>query len=185
MFSGLIVSQNPAHMAIKSSILLFYLQLAKGIHNIRIAIYITFAIVNAAGFALTLVNIFQCHPVNDVLVIFVHADRVHCIDLVALYLASAPINILTSVAIFCLPLPILRQLRLPRRQKAILVVTFSTGLFDIIVGVIRIIYLEDAVTTKAATVLVPANGAGTMAEFNLSCTSPRGRSFLPRLTPLL
>ncbi|KAJ9120940.1 hypothetical protein QFC22_002876 [Naganishia vaughanmartiniae] len=58
----------------------------------------------------------------------------------------APINILTDAAIILLPLPILTSMRMEFRQKAVLVATFCTGIFITIVDIIRIAYLQDALS---------------------------------------
>lgn len=156
-------------MAIKSSILFFYLQLSKGHRAFRLAVYITLGVVNMSGLVLMLINIFRCHPVEEALKI-VSSIPSSCIDLVALYLASAPVNIITDIAIFCLPLPFLKQLRLPRRQKIVLVITFGTGLFVIVIGVIRTVYLQTAVTTRAAVIVSPSQ-SNLNPDYDLSCMS--------------
>ena len=46
-------------MAVKTSILIFYLTLTQGEKVFRWANYITLFVVNIAGIALTLVNVFQ------------------------------------------------------------------------------------------------------------------------------
>lgn len=51
-------------MAVKTSILVFYLTLTKSEPVYRWANYVTLFVVNAAGLALTLVNVFQCDPVG-------------------------------------------------------------------------------------------------------------------------
>lgn len=55
-------------------------------------------------------------------------------------------NIVTDLAILALPIPVLTGMRLPSRQKYILVFTFSLGIFVTIVDVVRIYYLQQAIT---------------------------------------
>ncbi len=90
--------------------------------------------------ALTLVNIFPCRPLSASFRITTPPGT-YCIDIVALYISTAPINIVTEVAIFFLPMPTLLRMRLPRRQKAILLLTFGTGLFVIVISVLRTEFL--------------------------------------------
>jgi fucose permease len=137
------VLYNPALVATKTSILLFYLTLSKTQKVFRWATFITLGVVVAAGFALTFANIFQCDPVWAEFVMDVPQDS-HCSDIVSLYLSSAPINISTDLAILAIPLPILTKMRLPRKQKIILIITFSFGAFVAAIDVVRIAYLEDA-----------------------------------------
>ncbi|PKX93144.1 putative MFS monosaccharide transporter [Aspergillus novofumigatus IBT 16806] len=145
------VLYNPALMAVKTSILVFYLTLTKGEKVFRWANYVTLFAVNAAGLALTLVNVFQCHPVHAAYSYPLPPDA-QCIDVLTLYLSSSPVNIITDLAILFIPNPILTQMRLPRKQKIILVITFSFGFFVAVVDVIRIAYIQDAATSRRIAV---------------------------------
>lgn len=131
-------------MATKTSILIFYLRLSRNTKPLlRIASYITLGIVNIAGTILTFLNIFQCNPVGAVFSAVVDPDA-KCIPLVTLYLVSAPVNIITDLAILVLPIPVLTGMRLPSKQKNILVATFTLGVFVTVVDVVRIYYLQEA-----------------------------------------
>ena len=104
---------------------------------------VTMVVVNAAGLVLTFVNIFPCRPISAVFQDPLPAHAT-CTDFVTLYLSSAPVNIITDLAILVLPMPILTSLRLPRKQKIILIITFSFGVFVAVVDVVRIAYLQSA-----------------------------------------
>ncbi|KAJ5820021.1 hypothetical protein N7474_005612 [Penicillium riverlandense] len=138
----------PAVTAIKSSILLFYLTLAKGQFLFRVVVLVTFGIVILFGLSLTLVNLFPCRPLSASFLIETPPGT-YCIDIVALYISSAPINILTDVAIFFLPMPILWNIRLPRRQKVILLLTFGAGIFVIVISILRTEFLLHAAVERA------------------------------------
>lgn len=127
-------------MATKTAILLLYIRMAAAHPFLRYASYGTLTIVALAGTVLTFLNIFQCRPISAA---FGNDDGT-CIDVVSLYLASAPINILTDLAILLLPLPILTRLRMEYRQKIALVATFTVGAFVTVVDVVRIAYLQEA-----------------------------------------
>lgn len=137
---------NPALMAAKTSILIFYLRLAKNTQRVlRFASWLTLAIVNIAGVILTFMNIFQCQPIQaawdptwD--------DNAQCIPLLTEFICSSPVNIVTDLAILALPIPVLTGMRLPSRQKTILVLTFTVGIFVTVVDVVRIYYLQQAIT---------------------------------------
>ena len=130
-------------MATKTSICLFYLTLAKNHRTFKWTTVATLVVVNVAGVALTFLNIFQCRPVGAGFEDPVPPNS-KCIDIIALYLSSAPINIITDLALLFLPMPILTGMRLPRNEKLILIVTFSFGGFVAVVDVVRIAYLQDA-----------------------------------------
>lgn len=133
-------------MALKTSILVFYLRLSKNTQQVlRIASWIVLAIVNVAGAVLTFMNIFQCGPVKAAFSLY--EGRTRCIPLLTEFVCSAPINIVTDLAILALPIPVLTGMRLPKRQKYILVFTFSLGIFVTIVDVVRIYYLQQAIST--------------------------------------
>jgi hypothetical protein len=134
------VLYNPSLMATKTAILLLYIRMAAAHPFLRYASFGTLAIVNTAGIVLTFLNIFQCRPIRAAF----DKDSGTCIDVVSLYLSSAPINVLTDLAILLLPLPILTRLRMEFRQKVALVATFTVGAFVTVVDVIRIVYLQDA-----------------------------------------
>ena len=137
-------------MATKTSICLFYLTLSKNQRIFKWSTIATLIVVNLAGTALTFLNIFQCRPVSAA---FENPtpSTAHCIDIVTLYLSSAPVNIITDLALLFLPMPILTAIRLPRNEKMILLVTFSFGAFVAVVDVIRIAYLQSASVSRLQT----------------------------------
>jgi fucose permease len=138
---------NPALMATKTSILIFYLRLSRNTQTaLRIASHITLAVVNVAGIVLTFLNAFQCDPVSAAY--DPTQAKAKCLSIVTLYLCSAPVNIITDLAILVLPIPVLTGVRLPQRQKSILVFTFALGIFVTIVDVVRIYYLQQASTDQ-------------------------------------
>ncbi|KLU92097.1 hypothetical protein MAPG_11044 [Magnaporthiopsis poae ATCC 64411] len=144
------VLYNPALMATKTSILIFYLRLSKNTKPLlRLASYVVLAIVNLAGTILTFINIFQCNPTyagfQDV------PFQPTCTPLLTVFICSAPINIVTDVAILTLPMPVLTSMRLPPRQKTILVITFALGVFVTVVDVVRIYYLQQAISYVPTT----------------------------------
>ncbi|KAF2833976.1 MFS monosaccharide transporter-like protein [Ophiobolus disseminans] len=145
------VLYNPALMATKTSILVFYLTLSKTQKVFRWATIATLVVVNVGGLALTILNIVQCRPVPAAWASPVPPSA-SCTNVVTIYLSSAPLNIITDLAIFFLPMPILTSMRLPKKQKIILVITFGFGIFVAIIDVVRIAYLQDAqrATLRAA-----------------------------------
>ncbi|KAL9103069.1 MAG: hypothetical protein Q9163_001867 [Psora crenata] len=134
-------------MATKTSICLFYLTLSKNQQVFKWTTVATLVVVNVAGLALTVLNIFQCRPVGAAFKDRLPHDA-SCTDIVTLYLSSAPVNIVTDVALLFLPMPILTGMRLPRNEKIILIITFSFGAFVAVVDVVRIAYLESAALAR-------------------------------------
>lgn len=145
------VLYNPGLMAEKTSILAFYLTLSKTNKTFRWATIVTLAVVNLAGLGLTILNIVQCRPISAAFYEPIPAWGT-CTDIVTIYLSSAPVNIITDLAILFLPMPILTGMRLPRKQKLILVVTFSFGIFAAVVDIVRIGYLQSASTIRLSQI---------------------------------
>ncbi|KAM7196537.1 Major facilitator superfamily domain containing protein [Naviculisporaceae sp. PSN 640] len=138
------VLYNPALMATKTSILIFYLRLSRNTNKIlRMASWVVLAIVNIAGTILTFMNIFQCQPIEAAWDLRV--KPIKCIPLLTEFICSAPVNVVTDLAILALPLPVLTGMRLPPKQKTILIITFAVGIFVTIVDVVRIYYLQQAI----------------------------------------
>jgi hypothetical protein len=135
-------------MATKTSILVFYIRLSKNTQKVlRGASWAVLVVVNLAGGVLTLLNIFQCRPVGAAFGSS-HPDPgdAQCISLLTEFICSAPVNIVTDLAILALPIPVLTAMRLPPRQKTILVMTFALGIFVTVVDVVRVYYLQQAIT---------------------------------------
>ncbi|KAH6652639.1 fucose permease [Truncatella angustata] len=156
---------NPALMATKTSILVFYLRLSRNTQQVlRIASWATLVVVNVAGTVLTLLNIFQCRPIQAAFDKYPY--QAQCIPLLTEFICSAPVNIVTDLAILALPIPVLTRMRLPFRQKIILVFTFTLGIFVTVVDVIRIYYLQQAITYISPTTSSNSEATfGDQAEF--------------------
>ncbi|KAK3673753.1 hypothetical protein LTR78_006306 [Recurvomyces mirabilis] len=153
------VLYQPALMAIKTSILTFYLSFSTTHRIFKWACIATLFAVNAGGLALTLLTVFQCMPIRAAFDIMVPANA-HCTDIVTIYLSSAPLNLITDFAILFLPMPILTGMRLPKKQKIILIITFGMGIFVTAVDVVRIAYLQSAAQTRLSEISSGSPDAG-------------------------
>ncbi|CVK92734.1 related to L-fucose permease [Fusarium mangiferae] len=156
---------NPALMATKTSVLIFYLRLAKHTQRVlRFASWLTLAVVNIAGVILTFMNVFQCRPTQAAWDVN-YDERAKCIPLLTEFICSSPVNIVTDLAILALPIPVLTGMRLPSRQKTILVLTFTVGIFVTVVDVVRIYYLQQAITAPTSTTADPQSRFGGQTDF--------------------
>ncbi|KAM0808474.1 putative Major facilitator superfamily (MFS) profile domain-containing protein [Seiridium cardinale] len=159
------VLYNPALMATKTSILIFYLRLSRNTQQVlRLASWAVLGVVNVAGVVLTFLNIFQCRPIQAAFDRYPYEAK--CIPLLTEFICAAPVNIVTDLAILALPLPVLTGMRLPFRQKMILVFTFTLGIFVTVVDVVRIYYLQQAITeVSPAASNNPEATFGDQSEF--------------------
>ncbi|KAL7267960.1 hypothetical protein RUND412_009435 [Rhizina undulata] len=138
---------NPALMATKTSILVFYLSLFEGYRLLRLGTLVTLVVINTAGFILTMLVLFQCNPISAAFKAAL-PPTVQCLNTISLLYASAPINVITDLAILFMPMPVLTSLRLPKKQKIILIFVFGLGGFVSIVGIVRIYYFQKAATSN-------------------------------------
>ncbi|KAK7942415.1 uncharacterized protein PG986_011528 [Apiospora aurea] len=71
-----------------------------------------------------------------------------CVNQLAVWYVMAGVNIITDFAIFIIPLPVIKSLQLPTKQKMLLVVVFGLGLFTCVISCLRIRTLKMASLTK-------------------------------------
>ena len=171
---------NPCLMLTKTSIIIFYLSvMSKDVDNIfKWCNWITLGIVNVVGGALTFYNTFQCTDPVSAGYTYPTPDGAQCTDIVTLYLSSAPVNIITDIAILFLPMPILTGMRLPKKQKVILVFTFSFGAFVAVVDVIRLAYLQRAAAARLEVVKPGNNGGPRLSRDNNDFSWDASLSFM-------
>jgi len=160
---------QPALMATKTSILAFYLTFSSANRTFRWACYVTLFVVNAGGLSLTMVTVFQCDPISAAFRVAMYPNA-HCTNILTIYLSSIPLNIITDLVLLFLPLPVLTGMRLPRKQKIIVIVTFSFGIFVVAVDVVRISYLQAASMMRLAEVqsAVATDGSSNAVETDSS-----------------
>jgi hypothetical protein len=99
----------------KGSILLFYLRIFPA-KAAQITVWLAFAFTIAYSLSSVLVNIFACSPVKASWDLAASATAT-CIDRPVFYFAQAGLGIATDVITVGIPIPWLRTLRLPTRQK--------------------------------------------------------------------
>ena len=83
------------------------------------------AIVVIYGACTVLGSVLACTPVSS----FWNRNnrQGHCINLMAFWFTNASFNIVSDIAIWTLPMPVLKSLQLPRRQKYSLILVFALG----------------------------------------------------------
>lgn len=128
-------------MAAKSSILTFYLTLTQEKKVFYRANYVLLFIVNAIGLALTIATVFQCKPVSAVFH-FENQTKKVCTNEYISAISTSPYNIATDIALIFIPIPLLTRIRLPFRQRVILVLTFGAGISVIVTDIVRVGFLQ-------------------------------------------
>lgn len=98
---------------IKTSVLTLYMRLGDRVLRRNAMFMIGVVLCQAGGNVLAC--IFQCAPVSKVWDL---SDTTgSCIDINAFYLANAAVNILTDISTYILPIPLVRNLQAPQKQK--------------------------------------------------------------------
>ena len=114
-----------AMAAIKISILLFYYRLFHSDQRLKIAVWVMATVVMCWYLTSTLVAIFQCTPIQY------DWDRTlpggQCIREDALWIGNSVSNLVTDVAILCLPMPIIWGMDVTPRQKIAIATMFLLG----------------------------------------------------------
>jgi hypothetical protein len=75
-----------------------------------------------------------CAPMNKNWDVLVEGT---CVNLPALYFATAAVNIASDILLFFLPLPMVCQLQLPFKQKIGLMGIFTIGSLTVITSIVR------------------------------------------------
>jgi len=93
--------------------------------SLRVSVFVGLAVVNIYGAWLIFSTVFFCTPVAAFWDVAIKGAT--CLPKEPKWFADAGLNILTDFGIFFLPLPALRTLLLPRKQKTGLYFIFTLG----------------------------------------------------------
>lgn len=108
---------------VKISILLLFLRIFPA-KQFRMMVYGVMAFVVTYGVASIVATIVQCSPVAR---IWDKAFPGSCIDLTVFWYANAAASIVGDFLTLILPIPVVKQLQLPPRQKMGLMLVFAVG----------------------------------------------------------
>jgi hypothetical protein len=92
---------------------------------LRVGSLIMLCVVTASASANVLCCIFQCSPIPAAWDVSIDGKK--CIDVNAFYLANAGTNIMTDLLTYTLPMRMVKNLQLPKKQKISLVMVFGLG----------------------------------------------------------
>ncbi|KAK3203493.1 hypothetical protein GRF29_112g1481867 [Pseudopithomyces chartarum] len=120
---------------------------------------------------------FQCIPISA----FWTQDHSKCMSRSVSWYFNAGSNIVTDIAIMILPMPVIKNLSLPRRQKYLLMGVFAMGGFVCIVSILRLQSLVAISNSDDPTWDNPPAATWSAVESNVGiiCSS------LPCIRPLL
>jgi hypothetical protein len=119
-----IIVYNLGLMFVKDSILYQYLRFF--VHRTyRRAAWALMGFVTTGGVVMVVTSSVSCLPVPF------YWDRSveggHCINLMAFWFTFSAFNIITDLSVWLLPMPVLKSLQLPRKQRYSLIGVFALG----------------------------------------------------------
>ncbi|OHE92925.1 integral membrane protein [Colletotrichum orchidophilum] len=152
-----------AYALIKSTFLLQYrrvfpLPAFQKLCNIFLVFIIAFGISQVISLCLA------CIPLKS---LWDHTVPGRCIRLLDWWMIGSSINLVTDIVIYVMPLPLLRTIPLPTRQKIVLMITFGLGFFTCAISVIRLTTLKSSSTSNDITYHTVIAGIWSITE--LSC----------------
>ncbi|KAI9704141.1 MAG: hypothetical protein M1836_007002 [Candelina mexicana] len=169
---------------IKASVLALYARL--GDPALRRLSLFMIGVIAAQALSSVLTCIFQCKPVNGVWDPTV--THMKCVNISAFYLANAALNILTDFLTYTLPLRLVWQLQMPRRQKTGVALMLCLGLFACISSIIRITFVPRLLSSHDGTYAIAPAQYWSVIETNIGILAASIPSFkavanrwLPRL----
>ncbi|KAK2784250.1 hypothetical protein FQN53_008690 [Emmonsiellopsis sp. PD_33] len=124
-------------LLVKLSILMSYIRFAAS--TFRFAVWVTMAIVLAWGIAFILVMLLACRPLPAY---WDWSLPGTCTDEAMRTLAFTTTNIITDGMVLVLPIPTFWKLRLPLRERIVLIVLMSLGLIACAASIIRTWYAK-------------------------------------------
>ncbi|KAL4776722.1 hypothetical protein BDW60DRAFT_174472 [Aspergillus nidulans var. acristatus] len=168
---------NASLLFTKISLLLQYLRIFPS-YKFRIVCYIVMGIVIAYSTWAIVSGFVNCVPVAK------FWDRElpgHCLSFEALWFFNASMNIATDLTLLILPMPLITQLHLPKRQKLALMGVFALGGLVVITSVLRLSGLRKVARSTDTSWSNVAAAYWTAAECNVAIIC----ACLPFLRPLV
>ncbi|KAF1941328.1 hypothetical protein EJ02DRAFT_206185 [Clathrospora elynae] len=159
----------------KGSVLLQYRRVFTT-KRFQIMCWIIMAVVIAYTVWTVLGSIFACVPVRA----FWTKEKASCLNQYAMWFTNASINIATDFAIIILPIPVIRNLSLGKRQKIGLIAIFAVGGLVCIVSILRLQSLIAISNSLDPTYDNPPAATMSSVEINVGIIC----SCLPLLRPL-
>ncbi|KAJ5098292.1 hypothetical protein N7532_005293 [Penicillium argentinense] len=172
----------------KCSVLVFYLRIFPS-RNFHIAVWTIVFIAAGYSVASILANILSCSPVAMAWDLTITEG--HCMNRPVFYFANAGLGIFTDFATVIVPIPWLRRLQMPLRQKVAVSGILAMGCFVGIVSCIRLATLYQLMNSTDLTWVTTNALMWCAIELNLGifggCVTairPFIRRYMPRLLGL-
>ncbi|KAK1752765.1 hypothetical protein QBC47DRAFT_389229 [Echria macrotheca] len=120
---------------------------------------------------------FACVPIS----LFLPSQAAVCVDSLTIYYLTSIMNIVTDFFVFVVPLPAIRALQLPTRQKWLVMSIFCLGFFTCIISIVRLFTLRAATSTTDPSWANAPSAYWSVVELNCGILC----ACLPTLRPWL
>ncbi|KAL2821973.1 hypothetical protein BJX63DRAFT_427333 [Aspergillus granulosus] len=110
----------------------------------------------------------------------------YCLDRKSLWFSNSAIHIFTDILLLLFPMPVLKKLQLPSRQKVALMCIFALGAFVLVTSILRLQSLLVVSDSKDTTYDNVGAATWSAVECNVAiiCAClPATRAFISRLIP--
>ncbi|KAL1867036.1 hypothetical protein Plec18167_008827 [Paecilomyces lecythidis] len=168
---------NTAVICAKASILMQYFRVFPT-RGMRIACWVMITVLAIYGTWAVLSGYLNCIPVAK---FWDPTIPGYCLDMEALWFSNASMHIATDIVILVMPLPALRSLDLPQRQKLALMGIFAVGGFVCVTSIFRLLSLK--VIAQSSDPTYDNVGAATWSA--IECNVGIICACLPTLRPLI
>lgn len=145
LFAGEVL-YNLAQICTKISFLLQYRRIFRDEHTRTVCFWLILFLA-LWGITQEFLVAFACIPVS----IFIPGMASKCIESLVVWYLTSIMNIVTDFVLFLVPLPAIRNLRLPLRQKVLVMSIFCLGFFTCIISIVRLFTLRAALNSTDAT----------------------------------
>ena len=129
----------------------------------KIALYTVMTLIALYYLAAWIATIFQSVPVPA---IWIKSLQGQCINITLFFYVNAAFNIFTDVCIMVLPVPVIRSLNLPFRQKIALCLVFAVGLIATATSIVRLFTLNVQAQGADPTWQIGGSTLWSSAEIN-------------------
>ncbi|KAK2030459.1 hypothetical protein LX32DRAFT_662538 [Colletotrichum zoysiae] len=181
LFYTSIVCYNIALLCIKLSFLCQYYRVMV-VPRLRKIYAVALLIVGAWSTSQLFISALQCLPVSG---FWDKSVKAKCIPNEPQWYVNAAGNIITDVAVFALPMPIFWHLRLPRKQKILLMGIFSLGFFTVTISIVRVQFLNIETDFTWTNVKASLWSLGEISSAVTCASLPTLRPLLTKLFPAL
>lgn len=106
--------------------MIFYLRLSPQ-RWFKRAVWATIAIIAIYSPIIFFSMLFVCRPFSKAYAVINPVEGGECLDLKALFIALAVVNVVTDVIMICLPIPMVLGLKMSRSRKVSVIFVFSIG----------------------------------------------------------